>query len=170
MKSIPSQSDFNHWRNPRRGNSNPQRMDNPFWNWCVKTRHSAYDGNLKFNGADPVTSGPCWTFDRMGQAKVSLPDGREMYIAGEHEDFYDPDFFIYNDVVIVNGESVAIFGYPISDFPPTDFHTADLVGKHVYLIGNIGYPDDRKIGDRAPTNRSTILRPARSAPCSTRRS
>ena len=83
----------------------------------------------------------------MGQAMVLLPDGREMYIAGEHEDFYDPDFFIYNDVVIVDGESVAIFGYPVSDFPPTDFHTADLVGKHVYLIGNLGYPDDRKIGE-----------------------
>ena len=147
MKTLPSKSDFHDWRNPRRGASNPERMDNPFWHWCVRTRESAYAANNKFNGPDSMSSGPCWCFQRMGQAHIRLPDGRDIYIGGEHEDYYDPDFFIYNDVVIVDGDHVDIFGYPVSAFPPTDFHTATLVGTNVFLIGNLGYPDDRRIGE-----------------------
>jgi hypothetical protein len=30
-----------------------------------------------------------------------LPDGRLIRIGGEHEDYYDPDFQIYNDVVVI---------------------------------------------------------------------
>jgi hypothetical protein len=29
-----------------------------------------------------------------------LPDGRAIQIGGEHEDYYDPDFCIYNDVFV----------------------------------------------------------------------
>jgi hypothetical protein len=29
-------------------------------------------------------------------------------------------------------------------FPPTDFHTATLVDNHIYIIGSLGYPEDRK--------------------------
>jgi len=36
-----------------------------------------------------------------------LPDGRVVYIGGEHEDFNDDDFFIYNDVVVVRGPTDA---------------------------------------------------------------
>jgi len=82
----------------------------------------------------------------MGQAYVRLSDGRSVYIAGEHEDHYDPDFYIYNDVAIVDDTSVRIFGYPCEVFPPTDFHTATLIGKTIYLVGNLGYPDDRNVG------------------------
>lgn len=91
--------------------------------------------------------GPCWSFDRMGQSHLKLPDGRDLYIAGEHEDHYDPDFFIYNDVVIVEGDRVEIFGYPVTVFPPTDFHTATLLGTNVFLIGNLGYLNDRYCGE-----------------------
>ena len=147
MKIQPSQSDFHHWRNPRRGTSNPERMDNPFWQWCVQTRESAYAANEKFNGSSSMGNGPCWCFQRIGQAHITLPDGRDVFIGGEHEDYYDPDFYIYNDVVIVDGEQVNIYGYPESDFPPTDFHTATLVEKAILIIGNLGYPDDRRIGE-----------------------
>jgi hypothetical protein len=82
----------------------------------------------------------------MGQARVRLPDGRDVSIAGEHEDHYDPDFYIYNDVVVVDDAGVRIFGYPTEVFPPTDFHTATLVDSTLYLLGNLGYPEDRKIG------------------------
>jgi hypothetical protein len=37
----------------------------------------------------------------------------------------------------------AIYGYPEEDFPPTDFHTATLVGNEIILIGSLGYPDKR---------------------------
>lgn len=79
-----------------------------------------------------------------------MPDGRDVYIAGEHEDGYDPDFYIYNDVVIIDGEDIRILGYSESVFPPTDFHTATLVGAEIFLIGNLGYsrncvPDETQV-------------------------
>ncbi|KAK4148918.1 hypothetical protein C8A00DRAFT_19337 [Chaetomidium leptoderma] len=45
---------------------------------------------------------PVFCFCRFGRTETKLPDGRIVYIAGEHEDYYDPDFNIYNDVVVVH--------------------------------------------------------------------
>lgn len=127
-----------------RGTANPTVMDNAFWDWCIRSGDSAYAINEDFGGPDSMSAGPCWCFQRMGQAQVVLPDGRQVYIAGEHEDHYDPDFYIYNDVVIVDeSDNITIYGYPESVFPPTDFHSATLVGEEVYVVGNLGYPDDR---------------------------
>lgn len=75
-----------------------------------------------------------------------------LWIAGEHEDSYDPDFCIYNDVVLTGLDgTVQIYGYPERDFPPTDYHSATLVqsdayGESVYIIGRLGYAKDRAIG------------------------
>jgi hypothetical protein len=41
---------------------------------------------------------------------------------------------------------VQIFGYPKQEFPPTDFHTASLVGDEIYIVGSLGDPDDRQNG------------------------
>ncbi|MCB1744960.1 MAG: hypothetical protein KDK91_31630, partial [Gammaproteobacteria bacterium] len=60
------------------------------------------------------------------------------------EDYYDPDFFIYNDVTVVGQEgAIAIYGYPEQDFPPTDFHTATLVGDSIFIVGRLGYRESR---------------------------
>ena len=32
-------------------------------------------------------------------------------------------------------------------FPPTDFHTATLIGSHIYLIGSLGYAGTRHYGE-----------------------
>ncbi len=108
---------------------------------------NAYQANELWKGPSSFSAGPVWCCDRFGQTTTALPDGRVVYIAGEHEDHYDPDFFIYNDVVIVqpDGECV-ILGYPTDAFPPTDFHTATLVGNRIILIGCLGYPQDRQLG------------------------
>jgi len=39
---------------------------------------------------------PIWCFKRVGNTRTRLPDGRIICVGGEHEDFYDPDFCIYN--------------------------------------------------------------------------
>jgi hypothetical protein len=68
-------------------------------------------------------------------------------IGGEHEDHYDPDFCIYNDVFVHDPDgSFSIFGYPESIFPPTDFHTATLIGESIYVIGSAGYRESRRYG------------------------
>jgi len=91
---------FREWRSPRFGRSNPERLNNPVWEWLVRSKLNAYSANQKFGGLDPMNAGPCWCFDRFGQSSTPVTDGRIVLIAGEHEEYYDPDFYIYNDVVV----------------------------------------------------------------------
>ena len=98
---------------------------------------------IKFDGKYT----PIWCAQRFGQSITFLPDGRIVQVTGEHEDGYDPDFCIYNDVFVHAPKGdVAIYGYPESVFPPTDFHTATLIGDNIYLIGSLGYPGTRQYG------------------------
>jgi len=136
---------FLKWRSPRFGNSNPERMNNPVWEWLVKSKINAYQANERLKGPSAIEAGPGWCFDRFGQSSNQLPDGRVVFIAGEHEDHYDPDFYIYNDVVVQNlNGRIDVFGYPRDVFPPTDFHSATLVSNRIILIGNLGYPEERR--------------------------
>lgn len=138
---------FLEWRSPRLASDNPTRMDNPVWTWLVRTRYTAYRADDRMGGAGTKDPAPCWSFSRNGRSSMRLPDGRALYIAGEHEDWYDPDFTIYNDVIVVDPDgSVSVFGYPQEDFPPTDFHSATLCAGEVVIIGSVGYEDRRGYG------------------------
>ena len=88
---------------------------------------------------DDAYAGPIWMSYRHGMSVTKLDDGRTVFIAGEHEDYYDPCFFIYNDVWVWDGSSLKIYGYPYHVFPATDFHRAILIGKHIWTIGALGY-------------------------------
>jgi hypothetical protein len=148
---------------PRFGISNPERMTMPVWEWLTRTGEDVYvvrkqfelGSTLKEARASGVPQ-PDWCFKRFGMTKTAMPDGRIICIGGEHEDSYDPNFCIYNDVVVIRPAeseawvtketgSVEIYGYPREAFPPTDFHTATLVRGHIYIIGRLGYPEDRAI-------------------------
>ena len=150
MSQLPSNLSrelFMEWRSPRRGTTNPHVMTNDIWVWLVNERLNAYQASETFNGPSSMQAGPCWCFDRFGQSETTLPDGRTIFVAGEHEDYYDPDFYIYNDVTVIelSGE-IAIYGYPVDIFPATDFHSATLVGNNLILIGSLGYVKERKHG------------------------
>jgi len=91
-------------------------------------------------------AGPNWTFERYG-ATDGVARWTDYCIAGEHEDSYDPDSYLYNDVVVFrSGGEIEICGYPTEVFPPTDFHSATLVGDRVIVIGCLGYDRDRRPG------------------------
>ena len=138
---------FRKWRTPVRGTLNPQPMTNPLWTWLIESRLSAYHVNELFSGDSATSAGPGWCFVRYGQSCTTLPDGRTIWIAGEHEDYYDADFFIYNDVVVISPNAeIEIFGYPPDVFPPTDFHSATLVDNEIVMVGNVGYGVDRRDG------------------------
>ncbi len=167
-----SQELFAQQRRPRFGKANPERMQVAFWEWMIRgddpvsepegvlseTGLMKRDTKLKFgygpyrardlfkvhfNGED----GPIWTFDRMGATRSELPDGRMLCIGGEYEDYYDPDFCIYNDVVVFGpADQIEIYGYPREVLPPIDFHTATLVGDRIIIIGCLGYRDARRPG------------------------
>lgn len=145
IKPVFSRELFLEWREPRYGVSNPDPMGNPVWDWLVRTKYSAYAANELLKGPSSMKAGPAWCFDRFGQSETKLPDGRRVFIAGEHEDHYDPDFYIYNDVMVQHpGGAISIYGYPSDCFPPTDFHTATLVDSEIIVVGNLGYPESRK--------------------------
>ena len=123
--------------------ANPEVMTNDVWTWLIETEawpHSAHEA-----AGNGEKQSPGWCFSRYGQSETQLSDGRTLYIGGEHEDFYDEDFYIYNDVIVKFPDgSIATLGYPEDIFPPTDFHTATEVGNDVFVIGCLGYPEQRQ--------------------------
>jgi len=162
---------FEEQRRPRFGAANPERMQLAFWEWMIRgedlpspegDRPVAFglnrDGKLKstygpwrardlFEAPTTDGKGPIWTFDRIGRTCTRLSGGRTIYIGGEHEDSYDPDFCVYNDVVVFTSSGkIEIYGYPRETFPPTDFHTATLVGGRILIVGCDGLPEDRRPG------------------------
>lgn len=147
---------FRQWQKARRGSEPAEEMTNPVWQWLFRGRIDPYHAEERFKsllgkllGRVHYPSEPRWAGCRMGQSRTELADGRVFWIAGEHEDFYDPDFYIYNDVIVqrLDGE-VQIFGYPDSSFRPTDFHSATAIDgdRTILLIGCIGYADQRDVG------------------------
>ncbi|KAK4234102.1 hypothetical protein C8A03DRAFT_38144 [Achaetomium macrosporum] len=88
---------------------NPAQIDKPYWKFIIAHGDlNAWDSRKKLGF--PVRSQnnawvrePVFCFQRFGSTETRLPDGRIVYVAGEHEDGYDPDFYIYNDVVVVHG-------------------------------------------------------------------
>ena len=144
-----TQAQFLEWRKPRIGAANPERLNNPLWEWIIREHPewSGYEVQEHFELKDEAESHPVWCFQRFGQSTTPLPDGRVVRIAGEHEDYYDPDFFIYNDVTVSHPDGrVDFFGYPEGVFPPTDFHSATLDESRIILIGNLSYPANRRPG------------------------
>lgn len=142
-----SRAEYLRARHQRFGRRNPELVDEPFWQAMMSTGDCAYAARLRFEAAPSTSKEPVWCFDRFGMSITPLGDGRYVEIGGEHEDHYDPDFCIYNDVFVHDGLGrTRVFTYPRELFPPTDFHTATLVGRTIWVIGNLGYPADRRPG------------------------
>jgi len=138
-----------HYRSAKHrifGTTNPERMNFPFWKAMVACGGGGYRAKSHFAPEEKLTEA-VWCYDRYGKSITELPDGRIIEIGGEHEDYYDPDFCIYNDVVVHRGDGTFdIYGYPEAVFPPTDFHSATLVGDSIYIIGRLGYQGQRQFG------------------------
>ena len=131
-----------------------------FWEWMICSGGVAkVRSDTEFGGLSPTDArnafktpfscedGPTWTFNRYGATRTLLADGRMVCVGGEHEDFYDPDFWIYNDVVVLTpSDQIEIYGYPPEIFPPTDFHTATLVQDRLLVVGSLGYHKARAFG------------------------
>lgn len=149
-QSLPTVEDFQMNHTFRFGQSNPEIMTNPYWVYMARNQNipawkvpSMYTGhNLQF------IQKPIYTHDRFGATDVSLPNGDIIRIAGEHEDFYDPDFCVYNDIVKFGHDGeITIYGYPEEVFQPTDNHSTTYLPSHnaIYIIG--GYQKNREIGN-----------------------
>ncbi|MES2935565.1 MAG: ankyrin repeat domain-containing protein [Pseudomonadota bacterium] len=129
----------------RFGNCNAELTDNSFWLSMIKSGASAWRASEKYFDSGSVAGQPVWCYQRYGRSTTVMEDGRIIEIGGQHEDFYDPDFCIYNDVTVFGPDSsIRLYSYPKNDFPPTDSHTATLVGNFIYIIGNLGYTASRQ--------------------------
>lgn len=129
------------------GASNPQKCDTPFWYDMVRANAGAWRARDQFNDKESLNDQPVWCYERFGKSITPIGDNEFIEIAGEHEDSYDPDFCIYNEVFHHTGDGeLIIYQYPEKLFPPTDFHTATLVNGHIYIIGNLGYLEKRAYG------------------------
>jgi hypothetical protein len=154
--SAVSAEDFQQTFTRSFGKTNPERMDVPFWKAMVRSGVSAYEARRRFGATYDAPAKPVWCAQRYGQSLTLLPDGRAVLIGGEHEDGYDPDFCIYNDVFVYECDrSVTIYGYPESVFQPTDFHTATLMGDFIFVIGALGYRTARRY-DQTPVYRLNV--------------
>ncbi|KAK4693791.1 hypothetical protein P7C71_g3665, partial [Lecanoromycetidae sp. Uapishka_2] len=142
-----------------RGTANPSLMDKLFWKHMIAVGGGAYGARKTFDDStDPFEDAkPVWCFNRFGSTRTKLPDGRIVCIGGEHEDFYDPDFYIYNDVVVITPaqpgdppplltpQCITIYGYPTTVFPPTDHHSSTYYvdsttgSEYIFIIGGQGY-------------------------------
>jgi ankyrin repeat protein len=139
-----SREEYLAGKHPRFGTANPEKIDCPFWKAMIRAGTGAWSARDYFDDKN-VELEPVWCFERFGKSITELPDGRIIEIAGEHEDYYDPEFCIYNDVIVHHGDGTFdIYGYPCEVFPPTDFHSATLVGKFIYIIGSVGYGGERQ--------------------------
>jgi ankyrin repeat protein len=124
--------------------SNPEETTGAYRVAMIRAGHNAWTARQHFGDERDL---PAWCAQRFGQTITRLPDGRTILIAGEHEDYYDPDFCIYNDVIVFHPDRrVQIFGYPYRVFPPTDFHSATLVDDQIYIMGSLGYLGSRQGG------------------------
>jgi ankyrin repeat protein len=151
-----SEEEFLRARTRTFGAANPDAMREPFWEAMIRSGISGYQAAASFDAAAANAGSPVWSAMRFGQSITFLPDGRTVHIAGEHEDSYDPDFCIYNDVFVYGPDgSIAILGYPEPAFPPTDFHTATLVDGAIYVIGSLGYMGTRRYGE-TPVHRLDV--------------
>lgn len=143
-----SSAEYEAGKRHRYGRQNPEQIAEPFWEAMVRTRLPAWAARSAFDDRPRGIDKPVWCNQRFGQTITALSDGRFVEIGGEHEDWYDVDFCIYNEVIVyAEGATPLIFGYPSSVFPPTDFHTATLVGDFIYIVGNLGYLEARKAGE-----------------------
>ena len=123
------------------GTKNPEEQTSSYHLEMLRTGESSFTARRRMKGLPKGA----WTAERFGQTTTRLPDGRWVQIGGEHEDHYDPDFVIFNDVVVHNRDvEPRVFFYPSDVFPPTDFHSASLDGQTIWIIGGLGYQGNCK--------------------------
>jgi len=145
--TMISNDEFRSARTRRFGIGNPEEVRDLFWHGMIRAGVAAFQAKRRFQGADADDRSAVWCAQRFGQSISFLPNGDIVQVAGEHEDSYDEDFCIFNDVFLhTHDGEIRIFAYPETVFPPTDFHSATVTGEYVYLIGSLGYSGHRRYG------------------------
>jgi hypothetical protein len=139
-------------KNVEHGTSNPALMEKSFWKYMVANPQLTAFCAAKQNKDHKYNGQAIWCFARFGSTHTYLPDGRLVCIGGEHEDSYDQDFQIYNDVIVIRNpciiEGDCIYSVPIpSNYPrkreenvPKRYRYPMLGASNVDDVTIYGYP------------------------------
>jgi hypothetical protein len=128
--------------------NNPEVVTSPYYESLIRMKMGAYSARTFFikyfnTPESKLTdyqlylsqcSEPFWTFSRVGKSITKLSDGREIHIGGEHEDYYDPDFCIYNDVICMNTDINDVICMNTDDFLPLIFIPPRLLDTSFMLL------------------------------------
>lgn len=109
-----------------------------------RARSRAIITRLLDAGADPADANQRVILGLQASAEEALAE----FTPDQFQQLCSRKFGIYNDVFVHKGNgTIAVYGYPESECPPTDFHTATLVGDFIYVIGSLGYLGTRRHGE-----------------------
>lgn len=133
---------YREWREPRFGEWNGQPLTNPVWQWLIEEKPEPSAADTLFRLRDTDSLGPAWTFNRVGASETALPNGQILWAGGRHGEPGDPNYYVYNDLVVKKPEGeFSVLGYPEAIFPPIHSHSATLVSNYILLIGGLGGPE-----------------------------
>lgn len=143
--------DFAVNKNFQFGTENPTLMEKPFWKYMVcHPKLTAFCVSRDRRTRENDNGLPVYCFARFGATQTYLPDGRLICIGGEHEDSYDPDYEIYNDVVVIKNPKL-VEGHYIYRVPvPRNFPQPKVINNNSLMLGTsivndvtiYGYPLD----------------------------
>jgi hypothetical protein len=71
MTAPPTREQFLEWRSPRPGTANPERMNNPVWEWLIESCVDPYHATKQFDGPSPFVAGPGWSSPASARAPPS---------------------------------------------------------------------------------------------------
>ncbi|UJR19274.1 hypothetical protein I4U23_022403 [Adineta vaga] len=149
--------DFKQNKHFEFGTNNPTLMQKPFSKYmCCNPHLIGYHirkENKYYRHHNGANDHPVWCFTRFGATQTYLPDGRLIRIGGEHEDCYDEDFQIYNDVIVIQNPrmvpSYDMYSMPVPNNFPLGREQND-VRSNPEILGTTnpndvtiyGYPED----------------------------
>lgn len=163
---LPSREEFLAGKRRRFGQTNPELMEVPFWDYMVRTENDpdVFRGIYPFEDESVYREQwAIWSYRRSGISQTLYRGRYQISIGGGYWDTTEPDYLIYNDVIVRDPSGkVWIYGYPRESFPPTDFHSATLLPRAdwnlrmfsevkgvpenlkdgIVIIGGLGYPEE----------------------------
>ena len=102
------------------GRTNPDDITNEYRTLLVQHPNiTPKQARINFRAPyNKVFKNPVFTFNRGLNTQIKLDDKRTINVGGVQEEVDDPDYFIYNDIIVLDrNNNVTIYAYPEEIFP-----------------------------------------------------
>ncbi|KAI0562891.1 hypothetical protein FGB62_50g222 [Gracilaria domingensis] len=137
---------YSTWKDARRSEEYAQCLTSPQWQADICGKYDCFtDAASQWQCPSQEIYRPNWNFlSRFGSSWTFLNDLRLILIGVKFEDWYEPDFYIYNDVIEWKlGQNPQFYCYPENNFPPTNIHATVRLrdGHRLVKFESLGYAD-----------------------------